>query len=495
MKKLFKLIKALGLAFFALLMFSGAPVKAQEPGLFMEITKVKSLNDDFKGVEQELMAPYVQERIKDGTQLAHAIFRVRYPSSDDASYDYVIMDLYSTFDHIYQSREQMMKTVTTVFPYADVPVMIERFEAAIHESSTEVFVLRDEAIPGSEGGAGIPKFIRVNSMKVAEANMGAYASMESEVYKPLHKASIDAGELYDWLLVQRIMPFGTEWDNTFMTLDIYSEWSDMATNSGRFFEEVHPGKDPEALWQDMAALRELRRAELWELVSIVDTPTPEVGYNMTKEGTGPTAIPGQEVSWNGKMLNPAGEVLFATADLGFNFYTTIGGNPYDRFFEKGLEQLKVGGVLEITVPVEAQDDQVRQMSGGQTATMVIEAVGIANVGPNGTALLQEEIAKNGLGAAKAKYEELSAGKAMEYTFREGPMNALGYELIGADELETAIYIMDLNQKNHPNSWNAQDSLGDAYRAAGNYAKAKACYEKAIAINPNFEAAKAKLASL
>ncbi|MCB0519574.1 MAG: hypothetical protein H6577_24530 [Lewinellaceae bacterium] len=53
----------------------------------------------------------------------------------------------------------------------------------------------------------------------------------------------------------------------------------------------------------------------------------------------------------------------------------------------------------------------------------------------------------------------------------------------------------MNQKNFPESWNAGDSLADAYRAAGDIAKTKHCYEMALKIKPDFQASKDKLAGL
>ncbi len=122
--------------------------------------------------------------------------------------------------------------------------MIERANASADNLGSEVFVLRDEAFPGPKnGGDKKTQFVQANYMKVAEANSGNYAKMESEIFKPMHQAKAKAGHMNDWVLAQRILPYGSDWDNNFMTFDIYADWSDMTASNSGMFEKVHPGKD------------------------------------------------------------------------------------------------------------------------------------------------------------------------------------------------------------------------------------------------------------
>ncbi len=405
------------------------------------------------------------------------------------------MDIFDDFNHL-NLGEKAMKIAARVFPDANLPKVIERFEAAAKNAGSEVFVIRDEAIPGPKGGNDKKvKFVQANFMKVSEANSGKYASMEREIFKPMHKARIEAGKMHDWVLLQRIMPYGSEWDNNFLTFDVFNEWGDMAGGPDNLFEKVHPGKDANALWNKMAKLRELRRSETWEFMTVVDSPTPEVTYNVIKEGVGDYPMKGQEIAYKGKFMNLEGETLFSTETLGFNFYHTLGSNPYDRFFDRGLKQMKKGGIMTMTLPPDIQDKNTRNMTGGETAVMKFELVDIGEVKPSGADLLENKIKEHGLMAAKEKYQKLQSNNPKGYVFREDSMNALGYKLMGDGNTEAALYIFELNQKNYPKSWNACDSLADGYRAAGNYAKAKHCYKMALKINPDFQASKDKLEKL
>lgn len=81
---------------------------------------------------------------------------------------------------------------------------------------------------------------------------------------------------------------------------------------------------------------------------------------------------------------------------------------------------------------------------------------------------------------------LAEGKAIRDTY--GPvtqpaMNELGYALLGGDEVEDAITVLARNTKDYPDSWNAWDSLAEAYMIAGDRTRAIELYEKSLELNP------------
>lgn len=68
-------------------------------------------------------------------------------------------------------------------------------------------------------------------------------------------------------------------------------------------------------------------------------------------------------------------------------------------------------------------------------------------------------------------------------FREPAVNAVGYELLAAKRFDEAIAVFKLNAEAFPESGNVHDSLGEAYMAAGDRAKAIESYEKAVQRDP------------
>lgn len=66
---------------------------------------------------------------------------------------------------------------------------------------------------------------------------------------------------------------------------------------------------------------------------------------------------------------------------------------------------------------------------------------------------------------------------------EGSLNALGYQLMGAGELDGAITIFELNVELYPEASNPYDSLGEAYMNADRNTEATINYRKSLDLNP------------
>jgi len=64
---------------------------------------------------------------------------------------------------------------------------------------------------------------------------------------------------------------------------------------------------------------------------------------------------------------------------------------------------------------------------------------------------------------------------------EAEMNAYGYQLVGLKKNQEALAIFIRNTKEHPDSWNTWDSLGEMYATLGDTKKAVANYQKALAM--------------
>lgn len=66
---------------------------------------------------------------------------------------------------------------------------------------------------------------------------------------------------------------------------------------------------------------------------------------------------------------------------------------------------------------------------------------------------------------------------------ENELNNYGYQLMGQDKLDDALRIFRLNVKQHPDSWNVWDSLGEALNKKEDKKGARENYEKAYELAP------------
>jgi tetratricopeptide (TPR) repeat protein len=121
----------------------------------------------------------------------------------------------------------------------------------------------------------------------------------------------------------------------------------------------------------------------------------------------------------------------------------------------------------------------------RTAAAVIE----------GKRILAAEFAAAGSPEQGAPILESFRADPSHWYVEESAINSLGYRLLREDMAGMAIEVLLVNTEVFPESANAWDSLGDAYRAAGNVDAAIASYRRALGLNPGFEASRRNLEAL
>lgn len=109
--------------------------------------------------------------------------------------------------------------------------------------------------------------------------------------------------------------------------------------------------------------------------------------------------------------------------------------------------------------------------------------------------LKEFLDKNGLDSTLVEYEKLKneyVVKRHKVDLSEEEINNLGYEMLKQNRYKEAIALFQLNVKDYPKSWNAYDSLAEAYMKNGQNDLAIENYEKSLNLNPNSYAGKKAL---
>jgi len=102
--------------------------------------------------------------------------------------------------------------------------------------------------------------------------------------------------------------------------------------------------------------------------------------------------------------------------------------------------------------------------------------------PSVAGTLSNIIETEGVSSAVSQFDNLLNEEAY-LSINEEEMNLLGYYLIEKKKLAEAIEIFKLNVRSFPDSWNAYDSLGEAYLKNGDKVNAKKNYEKSLELNP------------
>jgi len=97
--------------------------------------------------------------------------------------------------------------------------------------------------------------------------------------------------------------------------------------------------------------------------------------------------------------------------------------------------------------------------------------------------MEKTIEEKGIVRALEEYWDMKKADLGEYYFAEFEFNDLGYRLVEKEMLTEAIEVFRLNTEAYPHSFNAWDSLGEAYRKRGNTRLAIENYERSLEENP------------
>jgi tetratricopeptide (TPR) repeat protein len=97
--------------------------------------------------------------------------------------------------------------------------------------------------------------------------------------------------------------------------------------------------------------------------------------------------------------------------------------------------------------------------------------------------LTKALTESGVAGALEQYRRIRKEEAVSYDFTEDALIDFAYQLLTQKRAEDAIQILKLEVENYPKYWNAYDSLGDAYKAAGQNGPAIANYKRALELNP------------
>jgi len=108
---------------------------------------------------------------------------------------------------------------------------------------------------------------------------------------------------------------------------------------------------------------------------------------------------------------------------------------------------------------------------------------------------QEESLYRGLASGRWEQTVATVAATMPADRLEATVNRVGYDAMNILDADAALPAFRWNVERFPQSSNAYDSLGEAYRAAGQLDRAKDSYRRALALDPASDRLKATLQEL
>ncbi len=179
---------------------------------------------------------------------------------------------------------------------------------------------------------------------------------------------------------------------------------------------------------------------------------------------------------NGKLLD--------ASPPGKTFAFTIGAKQVIKGTEEATQLIGQGGEILAYLPANlAYGAKGRPPSLPANSDLIfdIHLTGMASMSLS--TMLTNAYAHGGIAAMNAAYSHASHTGFKGLYASEDDLNSLGYAFLKKKHTDAAVTALAYNVRRFPKSWNAYDSLGDAYKAAGNKPQAIADYRRALQLNP------------
>ena len=233
-------------------------LSAQNPKVVVEFMKVTQEFESTYPQVEEAWKKVHQKRIREGVSSGWQRWRKVHAGYNDP-YQYITVNWYNDY-------AQSFKPVPDGFfdEFMNGPDAEIMNQTAASRVLAHVQVSHQMGVAENSQGSSL---IVVNRMKVKPENASAYAEMEMEVFKPLHEEAIKRGLRTHWGIWTN-WPYATG-EATYITVDGYSDASQLTAEGEDYFTAVHPDLTIEQVSEKIQKLRKIESAEIWELMEAV----------------------------------------------------------------------------------------------------------------------------------------------------------------------------------------------------------------------------------
>lgn len=230
------------------------PLYAQEADntTVVVYTYMKSTSPDYVDLERNVWAPIHSEMHKAGELTMWALTAA--PYAVDGSYNYVTVNSYPGWAAYETAYANIEERFAAAHPGKDWAELSAKTEAARKVVRSEVFVL-DQQI-GTTGDV-----LTYAHMKVPPGGAADYVKLETEVWRPMHEAAIENGNLNGWVLLRRVLTGGSSSPYDYIALNLY-EGVEQMMGPG-ITPELVAAVHPETEWSEIGVKTSAARDRVW----------------------------------------------------------------------------------------------------------------------------------------------------------------------------------------------------------------------------------------
>ena len=265
-KSVFTLVMLIFLTSFKL---AAQDAKEAPNDIFIEVACFKSKAPGASEMFKKYGKAWHEELIRQGVLINWSFYAVDFPNGEDCECNYREVRVFTDMKSLdkLSSQTYSMEIAQKVFPDENLDELMMMFREKVEFRNSIVYQMKDELIPGPSNS----NMFVVNYMDVKPGMGQKYLKMETEVFKPAHAESQKAGSLTDWSVWQRVLPYGTDFNHDYLTVDAWGSYEKMANSDMEAaWKAAHPDKNAGDMYQKMTEMRDLRKAEIWINVARAD---------------------------------------------------------------------------------------------------------------------------------------------------------------------------------------------------------------------------------
>ncbi|MCO6489348.1 MAG: hypothetical protein J5I98_13065 [Phaeodactylibacter sp.] len=258
------LINTCLLAAFFYLPFMHLAAQGDAPQRYYAIDYMKvepGKHDDYLKLEKAWKKIH-EANIKAGKYSYWTLTSVLYPSGANEAYNYVTRINFSgekqLADYLENWAMPGLENILTK-EERDMVARTPEFRTLVR---SEIWARADQDVSEDMSDANVMVFNFFNFPETGSRT--DHMRVEREIWKPVHKARREAGEMKGWVLLAKQLPYGSADAYHDATVDIYANMEQFLNQGSPlpYFEKVHAGKDVDKLLAETEAAADLIRAEV-----------------------------------------------------------------------------------------------------------------------------------------------------------------------------------------------------------------------------------------
>lgn len=235
----------------------------QPPTGYVVVNYMKAADgkeDDYVNLEKNVWKKVHEARLKDGMSRGWILYKTVNRPGDARDYDYATIDLYDStakmenaFPDDYFSKVLSEDEVKQVNSTESLRTIVR----------SEVWKPESSAMSGERPEEPV---VFVDSMQPSEGKESEYVEAETTVFRKLHQARIDAGNMVAWVFLRRVSPKDGEGSYPFMTINVHKDREQSRlpfadANTKKAFESLD--KKQQEMANSMDKIRTLAKRETW----------------------------------------------------------------------------------------------------------------------------------------------------------------------------------------------------------------------------------------